>query len=69
MLLAASAVAQPPAPDAQERRYTIAFANLTEEAGVTLEGTGFTGREVRESFQLAARLLPVDLVLYENRRD
>ena len=34
---------------ADERRYTIAFANLTEEPGVTLEGTGFTGREVRES--------------------
>jgi len=68
-LLAASVVTQPSAPVAQERRYTIAFANLTEEAGVTLEGTGFTGREVRESFQLAARLLPVDLVLYDNRRD
>jgi ribose transport system substrate-binding protein len=51
------------------RRYTIAFANLTDEPGVTLEGTGFTGREVRESFVLAARLLPVDLVLYDNRRD
>ena len=34
---------------AQERRYTVAFANLTEEPGATLEGTGFTGREVRES--------------------
>jgi ribose transport system substrate-binding protein len=54
---------------ADERRYTIAFANLTEEPGVTLEGTGFTGREVRESFVLAARRLPVALVLYDNRRD
>ncbi|HET7344008.1 MAG TPA: substrate-binding domain-containing protein [Methylomirabilota bacterium] len=54
---------------ADERRYTIAFANLTEEPGVTLEGTGFTGREVRESFVLAARRLPVELVLYDNRRD
>ncbi len=54
---------------ADERRYTIAFANLTEEPGVTLEGTGFTGREVRESFALAARRLPVDLVFYDNRRD
>ena len=45
------------ARSAQERRYTVAFANLTEEPGVTLEGTGFTGREVRESFALAARRL------------
>jgi len=68
-VLLASAVAALGAPDAQERRYTIAFANLTEEPGVTLEGTGFIGREVREGFVLAARLLPVDLVLYDNRRD
>ena len=53
----------------QERRYTIAFANLTEEPGVTLEGTGFTGPEVRASFVLAARRLPVELVLYDNQRD
>ena len=31
---------------------------LTEEPGVTLEGTGFTGAEIRESFDLAARQLP-----------
>ena len=68
-VLLASAVTALGAPDAQERRYTIAFANLTEEPGVTLEGTGFIGREVREGFVLAARLLPVDLVLYDNRRD
>lgn len=54
---------------AEDRRYTIAFANLTEEPGATLEGTGFTGREIRDSFALAARGLPVDLVLYDNRRD
>ena len=54
---------------AQERRYTVAFANLTEEPGVTLEGTGFTGREVRESFALAARRYPVDLLFYDNQRD
>ena len=54
---------------AQERRYTVAFANLTEEPGVTLEGTGFTGREVRESFTLAARRYPIDLVSYDNQRD
>lgn len=54
---------------AEERRYTIAFANLTEEPGVTLEGTGFTGSEVRQSFVLAARGYPVDLVFYDNQRD
>jgi len=54
---------------AQERRYTVAFANLTEEPGATLEGTGFTGREVRESFALAARRYPIDLVFYDNHRD
>ena len=47
----------------------MAFANLTEEPGVTLEGTGFTGREVRESFTLAARRYPIDLVVYDNQRD
>jgi ribose transport system substrate-binding protein len=54
---------------AQERRYTVAFANLTEEPGVTLEGTGFTGREVREGFALAARRHPIDLIFYDNQRD
>src|SRR5262245_65796054 len=54
---------------AQERRYRVAFANLTEEPGVTLEGTGFTGREVRESFSLAARRYPIDIVFYDNQRD
>ena len=54
---------------AQERRYTVDFANLTEEPGATIEGTGFTGREVRESFVLAARRHPVDLVFYDNQRD
>jgi len=56
-------------PAAQVRRYTIAFANLTEEPGVTLEGTGFTGQDVRQSFALAARRYPVDLVFYDNARD
>ena len=54
---------------AEERRYVIAFANDTEEPGVTLEGTGFTGREIRESMVLAARRYPVDLLFYDNRRD
>jgi len=53
----------------QERRYTVAFANLTEEPTVTLEGTGFTGRDLRESFALAARRLPVEMVFYDNERN
>jgi len=56
-------------PHAQERRWVVAFANLSEELGVTLEATGFTGRDVRESMRLAARGLPVDLVFYDNGRD
>lgn len=55
--------------DGEERRYTVAFANITEEPGVALEGTGFTGRDVRESFELAARQYPVDMVFYDNQRD
>jgi ribose transport system substrate-binding protein len=52
-----------------QRQYVVAFANLTEEPGVTLEGTGFTGLEVRESFVLAARAHPVEMVYYDNQRD
>jgi len=54
---------------APERRYTIAFANATEEPGVSVEGTGFTGAEIRQSFVLAARTLPIDLVFYDNHGD
>ena len=56
-------------PASGQRRWVVAFANITEEPGVTLEGTGFTGAEIRESFNLAARPLPIDLVFYDNRRD
>lgn len=67
--LAGAALLSARAATGQDRRYTIAFANLTEEPGVTLEGTGFTGGEVRSGFVLAARRLPVDLVFYDNQRD
>jgi ribose transport system substrate-binding protein len=56
-------------PALAQRRWVVAFANLTEEPGVALEGTGFTGPEVRESFTLAARPYPIDLVFYDNHRD
>ena len=59
----------PASPTSAQRRWVVAFANATEEPGVTLEGTGFTGPEIRESFNLAARLLPIDLVFYDNRGD
>ena len=58
-----------PGPAAGERRWLVAFANATEDPGVTLEGTGFTGAEVRESITLAARPYPIDLVFYDNQRN
>ena len=51
---------------AEARRWRIGFANLDETAGVTLEGLGFTGADVRHSFELAARTLPVDLICFDN---
>jgi ribose transport system substrate-binding protein len=54
---------------AQERRFRIAFANLNEEPGARLEGLGFTGLDVRRSFQLAARTLPLDMLYYDNAGD
>lgn len=53
----------------EPKRLTVAFANLTEDPAVRLEGTGFTGGQVRDSFSLAARRLPIDLVLYDNMLD
>jgi ribose transport system substrate-binding protein len=54
---------------AETRRYRIAFANLDETAGVTLEGLGFTGVDVRRGFELAARTLPVDMLYFDNAGD
>jgi ribose transport system substrate-binding protein len=54
---------------AEPRRYRIAFADLDETAGVTLEGLGFTGAQVRRSFDLAARDLPVDMLYFDNGGD
>jgi len=51
---------------AQERRFTVGFANLTDDPGARIEGLGFTGQEIRSSFLLGARGLPIDLVLYDN---
>ncbi|PWT90842.1 MAG: hypothetical protein C5B56_04785 [Proteobacteria bacterium] len=54
---------------AQQRHFKIAFANLTDDPGARIEGLGFTGEEIRWSFVLGARGLPIDLVLYDNARD
>jgi ribose transport system substrate-binding protein len=54
---------------AEARHYRLAFADLDETPGVNLEGLGFTGSDVRRSFELAARTLPVDMVYYDNAGD
>src|SRR5260370_29870041 len=54
---------------AEARRYRIAVANLDETPGVTLEGLGFTGADLRRSFELAARALPIDMLYFDNAGD
>ena len=54
---------------AADRRVRIALANLDETPGVTLEGLGFTGADVRNSFELAARTRPVEMVYFDNAGD
>jgi ABC-type sugar transport system substrate-binding protein len=54
---------------AEARRFRIALADLDETPGVTLEGLGFTGSDVRRSFELAARALPVDMLYFDNAGD
>lgn len=51
------------------QRYRIAFACVSDDPGVRLEGLGFSCTDVRMGFELAARSLPVDLSFYENRGD
>ena len=55
--------------NAAEQRFRIALANLDETPGVTVEGLGFTGLDIRHSFELAARTLPVDMVFFDNAGD
>jgi ABC-type sugar transport system substrate-binding protein len=50
-------------------RFRIAFANLDETPGATMEGLGFTGLDVRRSFELAARTLPVEMLYFDNAGD
>jgi ribose transport system substrate-binding protein len=54
---------------AEARRFRIALADLDETPGATLEGLGFTGSDLRRSFELAARTLPVDMLYFDNAGD
>src|ERR1700676_3299990 len=54
---------------AEGRRFRIALANLDETPGVMLEGLGFTGAELRLSFELAARTMPIDMLYFDNAGD
>ena len=65
----ATTLATPGIVAAQQRRFAVAFANLTNDPGARFEGLGFSGEEVRSSFVLAARSLPIDLILYDNARE
>ena len=69
-LLLAGLAASGVSPGAAEpRRFRIALANLDETPGMTLEGLGFTGAELRRSFELAARTMPVDMLWFDNAGD
>jgi ribose transport system substrate-binding protein len=70
-LLATLAMATPKRAAGAEtrRRFRIAFANLNEEPGARIDGLGFTGTEIRRSFELASRSLPVDMIYYDNGGD
>jgi ribose transport system substrate-binding protein len=54
---------------AEPRRFRVAFANLNEEPGTRIDGLGFTGAEIRRSFELASRSLPLDMIYYDNAGD
>jgi ribose transport system substrate-binding protein len=51
------------------RRFRIALANLDETPGVTLEGLGFSGLDLRRSFEMAARTMPIDMIYFDNTSD
>jgi ribose transport system substrate-binding protein len=53
----------------EDRRFLVAFANLNEEPGTPIEGLGFRGAEIRRSFELASRSLPLDMIYYDNGGD
>jgi ribose transport system substrate-binding protein len=55
--------------NAEPRRFRVAFANLNEEPGARIDGLTFTGAEIRRSFELASRSLPLDMIYYDNGGD
>jgi ribose transport system substrate-binding protein len=57
------------AADGEARRFRVAFANLNEEPGTPIEGLGFRGAEIRRSFELASRGLPLEMIYYDNGGD
>ncbi len=57
------------ATKAEPRRFRVAFANLNEDPGARIDGLGFTGAEIRLSFELASRALPLDMIYYDNGGD
>jgi ribose transport system substrate-binding protein len=66
---AAAAAVVPCAARAATPPYRVAFANCNETPGTHIEGLGFTGYDVRHSFELAARSLPVEMLYYDNAGD
>ncbi|HEY4042810.1 MAG TPA: substrate-binding domain-containing protein [Rhodopila sp.] len=64
-----SAAARAANPSDRTPPWRIAFANINETQGVRIEGLGFTGLDVRKSFELAARTLPVNIIYYDNAGD
>jgi ribose transport system substrate-binding protein len=69
LLASLAMIASTRAAGAEPARYRVAFANLNEEPGTRIEGLGFTGLEIRRSFELASRGLPVDMIYYDNGGD
>ena len=69
VLVGAALAAAPAHARESSEPFRIAFANLNEDPTAHLDGLGFTGAEVRRSFELAARTLPVELIYYDNAGD
>jgi ribose transport system substrate-binding protein len=69
LLAILGAVSSARAANGEARRFRVAFANLNEEPGIPIEGLGFSGAEIRRSFELASRNLPLDIIYYDNGGD
>jgi ABC-type sugar transport system substrate-binding protein len=57
------------AANGEARRFRVAFANMNETPGTSIEGLDFSGAEIRRSFELASRGLPLDMIYYDNGGD